>query len=127
MRLLMLLTDYNRIGMPEKRLFKRIGRTFTIRHRLYKRDKSVNQHKWRIASIDNLGEGGLLFSCDCRYHIGDIAEIRIEITGEEEIACLKAQVKRIESQTIDSLYPTAIAFLDYDENDRNCIKKITKE
>ena len=95
----------------ERRQALREKRSLVIEHKLYKRNGIVVNGSWRSSITENMSLVGILFNSDIPYHIEDIIEARVKMSGLD-IYKGYGRVVRVEEDKSKDISRVAIAFLD---------------
>lgn len=84
----------------ERRDSIRAKRIITVRHRLvqHKEKKIDADALWQLSMTENMSLSGALFASAVAYHVGDIVELQVVMSGVLEIFNGYAKVMRVLKQ-----------------------------
>lgn len=84
----------------ERRDSIRAKRIITVRHRLvqHKEKKLDSDNLWQLSMTENMSLSGALFASATPYHMGDIVELQVVMSGVLEIFNGYAKVMRVSKQ-----------------------------
>ena len=95
----------------ERRQAVRESRSLVIEHKLYKRNGIEVNGVWRSSITEDMSLVGILFNSDIPYHIEDILEARVKMSGLDIFRGF-GRVVRVEEDKSKDIAHVAIAFLD---------------
>ena len=72
-------------SFEERRDSIRAKRIITVRHRLVKHNNRKTHSMWQLATTENMSLSGLLFVSALAYHVGDILELQVVMSGVLDI------------------------------------------
>ncbi|MCR4336383.1 MAG: PilZ domain-containing protein [Candidatus Omnitrophica bacterium] len=96
----------------DRRRAPRAQRILSIQYRLLKSKYKSDDRKWYLSTTYDMSVVGVAFLSDVPYHIGDILEIHVIMSGILDIFKGKAEVVRIERKATGASYLIAIKLLD---------------
>ena len=97
----------------ERRQAIRAQRILSIQYRLVKSKLKKDQDtNWHIATTHDMSASGLSFIADLAYHVGDILELHMVMSGVIDIYKGHGQVVRIEERRTGLIYLIAVKFVD---------------
>jgi len=105
---------------PERRQYKR------VRNRHAKISIKFNENGWQLVAIINYGLGGMLCYCTEQIKPKTIAEVRIDIPGENTPIKCKAQVIRCDKVDND-MYLLAFGFEGVNKEIEDRLKKAIED
>jgi len=95
----------------ERRDSFRAKRIITVRHRLVKhRSRKVNS-MWQLATTENMSLSGLLFVSALTYHLNDIIELQVVMSGVLDIFNGFGKVVRV-NRSKSGYYHVAVRYVD---------------
>jgi len=83
-------------NIEERRRWIRARRVLSIQHRLYKSKGRKSDTKWQLSMTEDMSLGGLAFQVDQDYHIGDVLEMKVVMSGVLDIFTGYAEVVRVQ-------------------------------
>ncbi len=69
----------------ERRDSVRAKRIITVRHRIVEHNGKKVDSMWQLSTTENMSLSGLLFVSALAYHIGDIVELQVVMSGVLDI------------------------------------------
>ena len=72
-------------SFEERRDSVRARRIITVRHRLVKHKGRKAEGMWQLSTTQNMSLSGLLFVSALNYHVGDIVEMQVVMSGVLDI------------------------------------------
>jgi hypothetical protein len=69
----------------ERRDSIRAKRIITVRHRLVERNSKKVDSMWQLSTTENMSLSGVLFVSALAYHLGDIVELQVVMSGVLDI------------------------------------------
>lgn len=84
-----------KISPDERRDSIRAKRIITVRHRLAKHNARKVNGAWQLSTTENMSLSGLLFASATVYHLGDIIELQVVMSGVLDIFNGFGKVMRI--------------------------------
>jgi hypothetical protein len=94
----------------ERRKFIRHPLNYPLKTKIISPEKEESQLS---SESENIGAGGLLFTCDRPIHVG--SEVEIELKLEKRIFVLDGKVVRCEKKSGPQRYSVAVTFLNPNE------------
>ena len=75
----------NHQSLEERRDSVRAKRIITVRHRLAQRNGKKTDTMWQLSATENMSLSGLLFVSALAYHVGDVVELQVVMSGVLDI------------------------------------------
>jgi len=72
-------------SFEERRDSVRAKRIITVRHRLVKHNGRKVNSMWQLATTENMSLSGQLFTSALPYHVGDVIELQVVMSGVLDI------------------------------------------
>ncbi len=72
-------------NFDERRDSIRAKRIITVRHRLVERNAKKTESMWQLSTTENMSLSGLLFVSALAYHMGDVIELQVVMSGVLDI------------------------------------------
>ncbi len=94
--------------VKERRSGTRANRVLSIEYRLYGNKRKNAEKAWHLSTTQDVSSIGLSFYSDHEYHIGDVLEIRLVMSGVLDVFTGTAQVIRVERKQMAASYFTAV-------------------
>ena len=69
----------------ERRDSVRAKRIITVRHRVVEHNAKKVDSMWQLSTTENMSLSGLLFVSALSYHVGDVVELQVVMSGVLEI------------------------------------------
>jgi hypothetical protein len=69
----------------ERRDSVRAKRIITVRHRLVEHNGKKTESLWQLSTTENMSLSGLLFASALHYHLGDVVELQVVMSGVLDI------------------------------------------
>jgi len=98
-------------SFEDRRDSVRAKRIITVRHRLIKHDGRKVNSMWQVAATENMSLSGLLFVSALVYHLGDIIELQVVMSGVLDIFNGYGKVVRVFRNKGD-YYQIAVKYVD---------------
>jgi len=99
-------------SFEERRDSVRAKRIITVRHRLFKHNnRKVENAMWQLATTENMSLSGLLFVSALVYHVGDIVELQVVMSGALDIFNGYGKVMRA-SRNKGGYYQVGVKYVD---------------
>ncbi len=89
----------------------RAKRIVTVRHRLVKHDGKKINSMWQLATTENMSLSGLLFVSAIAYHIDDVVELQVVMSGVLDIFNGYGKVVRA-SRNKGGYYHVGVKYVD---------------
>jgi hypothetical protein len=100
------------INWEERRDSVRAKRIITVRHRLHKHNgRKATSSMWQLATTENMSLSGSLFVSAITYHVGDIVELQVVMSGILDIFNGYGKVVRV-SRNKGGFYHVAVRYVD---------------
>jgi hypothetical protein len=100
-----------KLSFEERRDSVRAKRIITVRHRLVKHNNHKVNSMWQLATTENMSLSGLLFVSALVYHVGDILELQVVMSGLLDIFNGYGKVVRL-SRNKGGYYQVAVRYVD---------------
>ncbi len=101
----------NFINYEERRDSVRAKRIITVRHRLVKHHNRKVDSMWQLATTENMSLSGLLFTSALPYHVDDIIELQVVMSGILDIFNGFGKIVR-SSRNKGGYYHVAVKYVD---------------
>jgi len=98
-------------SFEDRRDSVRAKRIITVRHRLIKHDGRKVNSMWQVAATENMSLSGLLFVSALVYHLGDIIELQVVMSGVLDIFNGYGKVVRV-FRNKGGYYQIAVKYVD---------------
>jgi len=98
-------------SFDERRDSIRAKRIITVRHRLVKHNNRKTDSMWQLATTENMSLSGLLFVSALAYHLGDIVELQVVMSGVLDIFNGYGKVVRV-SHKKGGHYHVGVKYVD---------------
>jgi len=98
-------------SFEERRDSVRAHRIITVRHRLIKHKSRKVNSIWQLSTTENMSLSGLLFVSAIAYHLGDIIELQVVMSGVLDIFNGFGKVMRV-SRNKGGYYQVAVKYVD---------------
>jgi hypothetical protein len=72
-------------NFDERRDSIRAKRIITVRHRIVEHNGKKVDSMWQLSTTENMSLSGLLFTSGLAYHMGDIIELQVVMSGVLDI------------------------------------------
>ena len=95
----------------ERRDSVRAKRIITVRHRLVEHSGKKAESMWQLSTTENMSLSGLLFVSALPYHVGDIIELQVVMSGVLDIFNGYAKVMRA-SRNKGGYYHVGVKYVD---------------
>ena len=105
-------------SFEERRDSVRAKRIITVRHRLVKHNGRKAEGMWQLASTENMSLSGLLFVSGIPYHIGDVVELQVVMSGVLDIFNGYGKIVRF-SRNRGGYYQVAVRYIDLKARSRS--------
>lgn len=69
----------------ERRDSVRAKRIITVRHRLVEHSGKKTDSMWQLSTTEDMSLSGLLFTSATAYHVGDVVELQVVMSGVLDI------------------------------------------
>jgi len=99
------------ISNEERRDSIRAKRIITVRHRLVRHNGRKAESIWQLAVTENMSLSGLLLVSALSYHIGDIIELQVVMSGVIDIFNGFGKVVRV-SRNKAGYYKVGIKYVE---------------
>ena len=99
------------VKYEERRDSVRARRIITIRHRLVKHDGKKADSMWQLSTTENMSLSGLLFVSAIAYHMGDVVELQVVMSGVLDIFNGYGKVMR-SSRNKGGYYHVGVKYVD---------------
>ena len=97
----------------ERRKYIRAKRILSIRHRLSQRAGKMGEDDlWHMSLTEDMSAGGILFTTNILYEMGDILEIQIVMSGVLDIFRGYGRVIRVEKKPRGAFYHIGVEYTD---------------
>lgn len=83
------------LSLEERRDSVRVKRIITVRHRLVEHNGKHADSMWQLSMTENMSLSGLLFVSAIAYHVGDVIELQVVMSGVLDIFNGYAKVMRV--------------------------------
>ena len=114
----------NESKYEERRDSVRAKRIITVRHRLVKHNNRKAESIWQLATTENMSLSGLLFMSAIPYHVGDIIELQVVMSGVLDIFNGFGKVMR-SSRNKGGYYHVGIKYVDLKPKRRSAKKVLS--
>ncbi len=112
----------------EKREHVRTDKPFVLELRIKPSESlKVFPSGWNVASVKNLGAGGVLLYYNERLEVGSAVDLRIFPPNSAYIIVCSGRVLRMENNVKPSLYNIVVKFTTANEQIKEIIDKIVKK
>lgn len=111
------MTAQSKDPFDERRDSIRAKRIITVRHRLIKHDNRKVNSMWQLSTTENMSLSGLLFVSAIAYHIGDVIELQVVMSGVLDIFNGYGKVVRI-SRNKGGYFHIAVKYVDLNPHRR---------
>lgn len=101
----------NKKQFEERRKALRAKRILSIQFRLVKSKYKDADRKWHISTTHDMSILGIAFLSEVPYHINDILELQVVMSGVVDIFTGFGQIVRIEKKTKGAYYLIAVKLL----------------
>jgi len=98
-------------SFEERRDSVRAKRIITVRHQLVKHNNRKVKSAWQLATTKDMSLSGLLFVSAVPYHLGDILELQVVMSGVLDIFNGFGKVMRA-SRNKAGYYQVGVKFVD---------------
>lgn len=110
-------------SFEERRDSIRAKRIITVHHRLIKHNNRKVDSAWQLATTEDMSLSGLLFISALAYHVGDIIELQVIMSGLLDIFNGFGQVIRV-SHNKGGHYRIAVKYVDLKPKRRRPAKTV---
>lgn len=100
--------------LTERRQAERARRILSIQYRLLKSSVKGGDTQWHLSTTHDMSVIGLSFLSDVPYHIDDILELNVVMSGVLDVFKGYGRVARIEKRVSGTVYLIAVKFTDRD-------------
>ncbi len=98
--------------IKERRGCSRATRILSIEYRLYKSRRQHSDPNWHLSTTEDVSPEGLSFYSDHEYHLGDILDVRVVMSGLLEVFKGQCEVVRAEQKRLGACFLVALRFAD---------------
>ena len=102
---------FNDRSFEERRDSMRAKRIITVRHRLVEHNGKKTDAMWQLSTTEDMSLSGLLFVTAIAYHVGDVIELQVVMSGVLDIFNGYAKVARI-SRNKAGAYHVGVKYVD---------------
>ncbi len=95
----------------ERRDSIRAKRIITVRHRLVEHNGKKAESMWQLSTTENMSLSGLLFVSALAYHMGDVLELQVVMSGVLDIFNGYGKIMR-SSRNKDGYYHVGVKYVD---------------
>jgi hypothetical protein len=102
---------HNQQSLEERRDSIRAKRIITVRHRLVEHNGKKTDSMWQLSTTENMSLSGLLFVSALPYHLGDVVELQVVMSGVLDIFNGYGKVMR-SSRNKGGYYHVGVKYVD---------------
>ena len=99
-------------NIDERRRWVRAKRVLSIQYRLTKSKSKKFDTKWDLSMTEDMGLGGLAFHAHQEYHVGDILEMKVVMSGVLDLFSGYAEVVRIQKNKNTSFSKLGVKYME---------------
>ena len=119
------MVNNKQLSFEERRDSIRAKRIITVRHRLVKHNNRKVNTMWQLSTTENMSLSGLLFVSAFAYHIGDIVELQVVMSGVLDIFNGFGKVMRI-SRNKGGYYHVGVKYVELKPKSRSAKSIISR-
>jgi hypothetical protein len=113
----------NNKSFEERRDSIRAKRIITVRHRLVERNNKKTDSMWQLSTTENMSLSGVLFVSALAYHLGDIVELQVVMSGVLDIFNGYGKVMRM-SRNKGGYYYVGVKYVDLKPRRKRAAKSL---
>ena len=99
--------------IKERRGCSRAARILSIEYRLYKSRRQHSDPNWHLSTTEDVSPEGLSFYSEHEYHLGDILDVRVVMSGLLEVFKGQCEVVRAEQKRLGACFFIALRFASF--------------
>lgn len=96
----------------ERRDYVRAKRVLSIQYRLKKSKGKKVESEWDLSTTHDMSVGGLSFITKDQFHVGDVLELKVVMSGVLDIFNGEGKVIRVEQKSTGAYFLTAIKYVN---------------
>jgi len=111
-----------RQAAKERRNWIRAKRVLSIQYRLAQSQRRSINRTWHLSMTEDMSPAGLSFYTNCEYHVNDVLEIQVIMSGLLELYKGFGKIVRIERKSMGVCYLVAIKFVERKTRSKSVLK-----